>query len=193
MTVALQIEQVGKTEVGKSKTHMECNGHWRRASSTGTGDQRQHSSTPTLPMAFPTQGQKWSKTSMHRSVTAQCLERSGRTMRHETHSWFQLPAHSAGESSALCWCPSRWLLPPPLALRLSSSSPTPSSERLLYVSHPRGMKPGSEAVVLYRATKPAAAVTTTLQEKKLRIGPSGSWARMICAAEQKGPRCQHPA
>ena len=112
MTVALQIEQVGKTEVGKSKTHMECNGHWRRASSTGTGDQRQHSSTPTLPMAFPTQGQKWSKTSMHRSVTAQCLERSGRTMRHETHSWFQLPAHSAGESSALCWCPSRWLLPP---------------------------------------------------------------------------------
>ena len=38
------------------------------------------------PMALPTQGQKWSNCSMHRSVAAQCLARSGRTMRHVTHS-----------------------------------------------------------------------------------------------------------
>ncbi len=72
---------------------------------------RRPSQQPPRPL---TQGQKWSKTSMQRSVTEQCLARSGRTRRHETQSWCQWPAHSAGESSALrCALPSRWLCSPP--------------------------------------------------------------------------------
>lgn len=41
------------------------------------------------------------RTSTQRPVTEQCLARSGLTILQLTHSWFQLPAQSAGESSDL--------------------------------------------------------------------------------------------
>lgn len=94
-------------ESGKKEQHWVSDNRSRISDSEGKGEYIHFK--PDSPIAFPTQGQKWSKHSMHRSVTESCLALRGLTILHETHSWCHCPAQRAGESRAL-------YLPPPSSL-----------------------------------------------------------------------------
>lgn len=119
-------------------------------------------------------------------MTEQCLARSGRTIRHDTHSWPQCPAASAGLSSTPMPPPLSPPLPPsrcclPLLSHrcsamlplLTGSPPAPllmtpmlaaALPELLELAAPlprvSGMKPGSALVVRYRKYRPADASPT---------------------------------